>query len=550
MTLYAYSYLRLSEEEYKTSESGSIKNQRLTIQQYCEKYGIVLLQEFVDDGWSGGNFKRPGFTAMIQSLDGCAVNLIITKDLSRLGRDMQESSYYAEKFFPDHGIRYIAIYDNFDSEKDNALAPFQFAMNDVYIREVSRKIKTVMRAKKSAGEYAACPPYGYRRDPENRHCLVPDEQTAHVVTLIFSLAAKGESTRSITEFLTRQRIIPPLKYRALYRDNFGPDSAARASDLWNYTTVKRIIRNEVYLGKTLLGKTKKVSLKSKQKKALARNEWFITDGTHTPLVDQVTWELAQRNLAGRSTVSSGYDAVRRSIFGGLVFCANCGAAMCSAGGVYKGEREKYWYLQCNNLPKRSAHPCDHPARIKYDDLRQIVTDDLNSLIDLSDAEIDAIVERLQTESYGIEFSAQVTAQIKSHEASIQNSDKMITKLYQDNLAGILSDDRLARMVQNLETDSSQHAEAAAHLHAVLEDRQSRHQDRCKFCSLVKSASHIDELTPATLAALIDRIEISERILPEGKTVAGPKTPYKQDIKIFYRFIGNTGSDSLKSVDRA
>ena len=269
------SYLRLSDEDINKGESESIINQRRFINDYCKRNGITLIGEFVDDGWSGGNFERPGFQNMMKELQKGKVSIVVTKDLSRLGRDMREASYYAEQFFPEHGIRYIAINDNFDSTYDNVMAPFQFAMNEVYLRDGSKKIKEVLRNKRENGLYCACPPYGYKKDEEDKNHLVPDENTAPIVQRIFQQAANGDSTRTIANDLNRDNVVPPLKYRALYRDTFNEKGLARIGDYWNYTTVKRILKNEVYLGHTLLGKSKKASLKSTKKIAIDKENWVV-----------------------------------------------------------------------------------------------------------------------------------------------------------------------------------------------------------------------------------------------------------------------------------
>ena len=182
----AYIYLRLSNEDQRQGESGSITNQRKILEDYCTRNNIIIAREFADDDWSGGNFNRPGFQSMIRALkaDG-GVNMVITKDLSRLGRDMSESSYYAERYFPEHGIRYIAVYDNFDSEEENFLAPFQFAINDVYLRDSSKKIKTALHTMMDRGEYCFRAPYGYEKNPHDNHKLLPNPETAPVVKRIF-----------------------------------------------------------------------------------------------------------------------------------------------------------------------------------------------------------------------------------------------------------------------------------------------------------------------------------------------------------------------------
>ena len=273
----AYAYYRLSQEEAQDGQSSaSIINQRKIVEAYCAQRGIVLLDSFVDDGWSGSNFERPGFQQMMKALQAGKANMVITKDLSRLGRDMREASYYAEQFFPEHQIHYVAIADNFDSELENIMAPFQFAMNEVYLRDGSRKVKDVLRMKRSKGEYCACPPFGYKKDPRNRDRLIPDEETAPIVAQIFQRSAAGDSCIKIAQDLTEAGVITPLKYRVLYRDNFSDTGAARATDCWNYTTVKRIIKNQVYLGNTLLGKTRKASIKSRKKISVPQEDWVIT----------------------------------------------------------------------------------------------------------------------------------------------------------------------------------------------------------------------------------------------------------------------------------
>ena len=178
----AYIYLRLSNEDRRQGESGSITNQRKILEDYCHQNNIVIAREFADDDYSGGNFNRPGFQELLKALDSDnRVNMVITKDLSRLGRDMSESSYYAERFFPERGIRYVAVYDNFDSDEDNFLAPFQFAINDVYLRDSSKKVKTALHTMMDRGEYCFRAPYGYRKAPDDNHKLIPDEDSAPVV---------------------------------------------------------------------------------------------------------------------------------------------------------------------------------------------------------------------------------------------------------------------------------------------------------------------------------------------------------------------------------
>ena len=533
----AFAYLRLSNEEAQGGESSSITNQRMIVQNYCKQNNITLVREFVDDGYSGGNFNRPGFKEMLKQLKQGKANLVITKDLSRLGRDMREASYYAEQFFPEQGIQYIAIADNFDTEHDNIMAPFLFAMNEVYLRDGSRKVKDVLRNKRESGQYCACPPYGYRKDRENRHRLAPDEATAPVVERIFRRAAAGDSSRKIALDLNADGVIPPLKYRVLYRDEFSEEGASHASDTWNYTTVKRILKNPVYLGHTLLGRSKKVSVKSKKKVAVPKDSWAVTEDTHPPIVDEALFRRAQENLGRGSRDYRAYDHVRKSIFGGVAVCSKCGHALCSCGTVYKGEREKYWYLSCTHQRQDIAEPCEG-VRIRYADLMELVRQDLNSLLTLSNQEIEELAQEAARRVGSKENLQARKMKRERAEARVATIDKIVTKLYTDNAAGKLDDDRLSRMVGALERES-------AGLKATLEELSApspaqQMADRyTQFFELARSYTHLDELDRDTLVTFVDRIEIGPKVYEDGshRIPARANQPYRQTVRIFYKFIG-------------
>ena len=540
----ADAYYRLSVEEANEGESSSIKNQRSIVRQYCEDHGITIVSEFVDDGYSGSNFDRPGFNSMLAHLSKGLANMVITKDLSRLGRDMTESSHYAETYFPEHGVHYLAISDNFDSDEINLMAPFQFAMNDVYLRDTSRKIKQVLNQKMNKGEYCACPPFGYMKDPRNGGKLIPDPMTAPIVQKIFAHAESGRSAHAIANILSDEGCITPLKYRVLYRDHFSEKGAARAADRWNHSTVKRILKNQVYLGHTLLGKTKKASLKSKKKVNVPQEEWHITKNTHMPLVTQEQFDKAQYYMGMNTKSWRENEKCRSSIFNGITFCANCGGAMCSAGSVYKGEREKYWYLSCNNIPKRSKNHCEHGARIKYSDLLEIVKNDLNQLISLSDEDIKEITNEALKRSGQVNIYESAEANQKAIEKRLEAIDKIVIKLYSDNAAGIISDDMLGKMV----TEFWQEASNLKKQLAKIQNQQSAGNEIVdnyeKFFRLVKQYTHIDELTEEIVRTFIERIEIGKKELPEGYQLAGKNVPYTQQIKIYYRFIGNVQENNI------
>lgn len=539
-----FAYLRLSREEAQSGESASIKNQRLMITNYCSQHGLNLVRTFVDDGWSGGNFERPGFQEMMRELEKGRADIVITKDLSRLGRDMVEASYYAEQYYPEHGIRYIAIADNFDTEHENIMAPFQFAMNEVYLRDGSRKVKDVLRTKREQGQYCACPPYGYKKEKGNKNHLVPDEVTAPVVKRIFRQAANGDSSRRIALDLNQDGIIPPLKYRVLYRDDFSEVGASRMSDIWNYTTVKRILKNRVYLGHTVLGRSRKVSVKSKKKVAIPKEDWAVTENTHEALVTTEIFELAQENLGRGTSCYKAYDHVRKSIFSGIAVCGKCGYSLCSCGTVYKGEREKYWFLSCTHQRKEIANPCDG-VRIRYADLVEVVRQELSYVISLSDDQIQAMAKAAIDREVSEDNLALKKVQREKAKARLAVIDKMISKLYLDNAEGRLADNRLEKMVADLEAESDQLSQQMEDLNPVeiAADIQRQYD---QFAEHIRRYTDMTTLDREKLVTFVDRIEVGPKIL-EGSAVKAThrNQPYRQSIRIFYRFIGELNTENAE-----
>lgn len=539
----ADAYYRLSVEESKEGESESIKNQRNIVRQYCEDNDIILVKEFTDDGYSGSNFDRPGFNEMLDHIATGKVNMVITKDLSRLGRDMTESSFYAERFFPEHFIRYVAISDNFDSNATNVMAPFQFAMNDVYLRETSRKIKQVFNQKRNNGDYCACPPFGYKKAPNEKGRLIPDPMTAPIVSKIFELACEGKTIYKIATILTESGAITPLRYRVEYRDNFCEKGAERATDKWNSTTVKRILKNRVYLGHTILGKTKKVSYKSKVKYKVPEEEQSVSLNTHIPLVSQEQFDKANNFIGMHTKAAAENERCRISIFNGIAVCQSCGGAMCSSGTVYKGDRTRYWFLSCQNIPKRAKNHCEHGARIRYDDLLQIVKSELDKLISLSDEEIDKIVKKATGSNSGVYNSS------KDEKIAIENRlkaiDKILFKLYNDNAAGIVSDEQLETMAANFSKETKSLKTRLFELTTLTSENDEKVSSYEAFFNLTKQYNHIDELTPEIVRTFIEKIEIGPKIYPDGvKPSARGKEAFTQQIKIRYRFIGNIDGDEL------
>ncbi len=527
--LVAYGYARLSREEATANLSASIGNQMQYLRDYCASSQIVLLDIFVDDGYSGSNFDRPGFKKLIAALESGKANMVITKDLSRLGRDMRESSYYAEEYFPEHGIVYLGLGDNFSSANSNPFAPLQFAVNEVMLRQTSQKIKMVLNNKKANGQYCCAAPYGYKKNHETSR-LLPDELSAPVVRRIFEMAASGCSTREICRTLNREGIFPPLKFKAQYRASFSSKGLQRVSDEWQNTTVVRILRNEVYLGHTLLNKTVKPSLKSKKKLAQKRSQWTVTRDTHPPLISLALFEKAQRNLGYHRKFMEEQPRVRKSIFSGLIRCGVCGGTMCSCGTTYKGEREKYWYLSCGY--SRSGKGCGQ-SRIRYHDLCELIRRDLNAVIDASEEDFDRLVQDA-VKTAAADLADDPSEGLEQSEKRLKEIDSTIRKLYTDFAAGRVSDRTLAALVPDLEKEAEGLRATVSTIHRQHIPEQPIRERYSLFFETARSFRHIETLTRETAEAFIERIEVFPR---QGGKTAKTDAPISQKVVIRYKFIG-------------
>lgn len=319
-------YIRLSREDGDKEESSSVSNQRDMIRHYIDEFSeLIYVDEYVDDGYTGTNFDRPGFKKMIADIENGRINTVITKDLSRLGRDYIDTGYYMQKYFPEMGVRYIAILDNVDSKTDdgmNELAPFKAVMNDMYCRDGSKKIKSVFYQKKKKGEFiGSTPPYGYRKDPEDRHHLIIDEEEAVVIRRIYELSLEGWSYGKIARRLTKENVPVP----SATRNNMKRTGASILC--WKEGAVSDILKNQVYLGKIIQSKYRKLNYKSKKKIRTKPDEWIIVDGCHEPIISKEIFDMVQNISKNPTFFKYGDKPVHNYLLKGLLRCAECGAPL-------------------------------------------------------------------------------------------------------------------------------------------------------------------------------------------------------------------------------
>ncbi len=297
-------YLRLSKEDEKRGESASIETQRKILKDHVKRKGFSIYDEYVDDGYTGTNLDRPAFRRMLEDVEAGKLQIILVKDLSRLGRNSGRVSLLLDEYFPAHRVRFISVGEGIDtaerSSANSILAPVQNLVNELYAGDISRKIHAAFDIKMQQGEFiGAFAPYGYRKDPADKNHLIVDEEAAKVVRRMFSLAAEGDSTREIAELFQQEGILTPSQYR--YQKNPHLDkSQFRGAVEWKKGNVGKMLRNEVYLGHTLQGKTLKPSFKSRISYEKPREEWVVVEHTHEPLVDEETWKKVREQMERRN----------------------------------------------------------------------------------------------------------------------------------------------------------------------------------------------------------------------------------------------------------
>ena len=320
MDYHAALYIRLSKEDESEGPSQSVQNQESLLREFVQQHRLSVYDTYIDDGWSGTNFDRPAFRRMIADIEAKKVNMVITKDLSRLGRDYIMTGHYMERYFPEHRVRYISLLDGIDTGVDsiaNDITPFRAIMNDMYAKDISKKIKSVKRDKQRKGQFIGGKPvYGYKMHPTEKNRIVIDEEAAPVVRRIFGMALKGMSCRQIAAQLNAEGVPTPAAYAHLTVARPGPYTG-----LWSSERISDMLQNETYIGNMVQGRSVKISYKSKKCLRQSPENWVVVAGTHEPLIDPELFRKVRIMVSSRRrTRSRTYDFLLK----GLIFCHECG----------------------------------------------------------------------------------------------------------------------------------------------------------------------------------------------------------------------------------
>ena len=533
-------YCRLSQEDMQAGESESIQNQKLILQKYADEHHFFNTRFFVDDGFSGVSFEREGLQAMLHEVEAGNVATVITKDLSRLGRNYLKTGELIEIVFPEYEVRYIAINDGVDTAReDNEFTPLRNWFNEFYARDTSKKIRAVKQAKAQKGERVnGEAPYGYLIDPDNRNHLIPDPETAHVVKQIFAMYVRGDRMCEIQNWLRDNEILTvgELRYRRTGSKRH-PRPQLNAWYNWPDKTLYDILTRKEYLGHTITGKTYKVSYKSKKTKKNPEEKRYFFPNTHEPLIDEETFELAQKRIATRQRPTK-VDEI--DIFSGLLFCGDCGYKMYLQQGAGTLERKHAYTCGKYRNRIRTGELCT-THYIRKSVLKELVLADLQRVLSyVKEHEQEFIETANECSAKAVQKTlTQQRKELDKAQNRINELNILFRKLYEDNALGKLSDEQFAFLTSGYDEEKKTLTRRIAELSQEIDNATERSADVKRFVALVRRYTAITELTYENVHEFIDRILIHEL----------DKETNTRKIEIFYSFVGrvDTGDKPTESI---
>ena len=526
-------YCRLSNDDERDGESVSIENQKLLLQRYVREQGWNEVDVYIDDGYSGTNFQRPGVQRLIADAKAKRINVILVKDLSRFGRNYIEFGQYTDYLFPSIGCRFIALNNGIDTMRNDGSTDvmcFLNLFNEFYSRDTSKKVKAVKKACAENGKYMGThPPYGYKRDPLDKHHFIIDEETAPLVRRMFAMRASGTPFRKIATNLNAEGIQPPGE---LYYQRQGRTNPRHVNHLWNESTVKVMLRNEAYIGNMVQGKCGTLSYKSKKLVSKPKEDWIRVEGTHEPIISREIWDTVVAIDQKRVRKSDTADGVR-SIFTGLVYCADCGFKMRNQVErfTYKdGRPGRYSSFLCGSYSRSGKSACTIHT-IYEDALKQLVLADIREKAQY--AEYDR--ERLLTQIIRMKDkelhsrTASYEQELKAASSRVNELERLMQNLYEDKCTGVVPQSVFQTLMKKYEAERAQKAAAIPELEQKVRAQMETRHDADRWAEIIRRYTEITELDETILFELVDRIEVGEA-QKCGKTRI-------QDVKVYYRYVG-------------
>ena len=528
-------YCRLSRDDGAEGDSNSVANQKRMLTKYAKENGFGNTRFYVDDGYTGTNFNRPGFQQMLEDIEMGYVSTIIVKDMSRLGRDYLQVGYYTDTYFPDRNIRFIAVNDCVDSnDGENELAPFRNVMNEMYARDISRKVRSSHRLRGNAGEPLSQPPYGYVKSPENKKKWIVDAEAAQVVQDIFRMCLEGKGNETIARILQEQKVLIPMAYWQSKGLPRGGKKTQPNPYKWGKTTVAKILAQQEYCGDVINFKTYSKSFKNKSRIPNPEENWAVFKNVHEPIIDREVFEQVQKLIGKTRRRNPKPENWERNMFCDLLYCADCGKKLWFN---IKHDKEDIPFFMCGNY-HGNCGTCSSTHYLRADAIEQVVTLELRRLSKClcDDEESFATLLANKTNADILKEKKHLESELqKCHVRSEQVSEPCI-KCYEDNVSGKLSDEMFMRFSQKYEAERLELKEKIGAYRKRLAEVEEMQLGKEKFIATVRKFMQMDNLTAPLLQELIDRIDVYE--------VTGTGKNRKQMIKIHYKFVGYLELPSL------
>ena len=524
-------YCRLSQDDGIEGDSNSIQNQKTILQKFAEDHHFPSPCFYVDDGFSGGNFQRPAFQQMISDMENGEIGIIVTKDLSRLGRNQLHTGLYIEERFPMFGVRYIAINDNVDtdSSESNDLMPFKNLFNEWFIRDTSRKIRAVLKAKAERGERLGTrTPYGYRKDPDTKKLIV-DEEAAAIVRRIFAMCAGGSGPSQIARILKKEQILTPTMYAYTKYGMTHTGLDTQRPYHWSGDTVADMLENEIYLGNTVNMKHSSRSYKDKRRVEHPREECLVFENTHPALITREVWDMVQRVRKNKRRLTKMEEQDKYS---GLVFCADCGSNMV----LHRAHTmsASYNHFTCRTYKKDGEACTGHYIRECV--LDEIVLEDLRRVTSAAREHPKKFAAYI-----GSKQSAELQREIRRQEKELaamrkrkMELDTIFKKLYEDSVLGRITTEQFQMLSGSYTEEQSRITAGIPQKESEIQCLRETVSGTDSFLDKAKRYTDITELTPELLRLFIEKIVVHEKEVKWSKHAP-------QTVEIYYNGIGYVGS---------
>lgn len=519
-------YVRLSNEDSRAGESVSVENQKLMLCKHVKEMGWELKEIYVDDGFSGTNQNRPAFQRMLADVKQGFINTILIKDLSRLGRNYLEVGELSEVTLPEYGCELISL-----TEKLDEMAVFRNWFNEQHSKSTSKKVKAARRICAESGKFLGTyAPYGFKKDPADKHKLVIDETTATVVRRVFEMRAGGMSARAITLTLNGEGVTPPKEHYYQDRNKKNPKPT---NGLWGDATVKAMLRNEVYIGNLTSFKSGTVSYKNHKQVRKPEDEWVVVEDTHEPLISREVWDrvqaLSHNGYKPRQCKDGG-----TLLFTGLLYCADCGYKL--RGQVERKDRSdgseyRRNYYTCGNYARSGKSACtihSIPETTLIDLVSEHIRKHARMAVKNEDRIIEAILtmQNTETTAYRTAYQGEITV----HKKQLAKLELLIESLYEDRVTGVVPESVFKNLIHKYEQDRVDRLKSVETLEKRIKSIKRNTDNAVTWARLIKQHTELEVLDGETLLALIDKIIVSESAVIDGERT--------RDVKVEYKYVGD------------